>query len=229
MKGNKWLVNFQLFYIMNPKLVNFMQAHVSLAFAQLPATQLPDFTAGIVIGLTNNATTFASPPVKPTDLDAANKKLLTANSDADGGGTDDTAARDAAFDAVVAMLRQLAAYVEDIAKGDASIIAMSGFKVVQRGPSPQQPLVKTIIQAIINETSGALLVRLNPQDNAYGYEGKMSADGGKTYQPIGTFPQARRVVVPNLTARTTYTFIFRALGGSTGSGDWSDPVSHMAT
>ena len=59
--------------------------------------------------------------------------------------------------------------------------------------------------------------------------GKMSADGGKTWQPIGTFPQARRVVVPNLTPGTTYTFMFRALGGSTGSGDWSDPVSHMAT
>ena len=26
----------------------------------------------------------------------------------------------------------------------------------------------------------------------------------------------------------TYTFIFRALGGSTGSGDWSDPVSQIA-
>jgi hypothetical protein len=36
------------------------------------------------------------------------------------------------------------------------------------------------------------------------------------------------VVVPNLTPGVTYTFKFRALGGSTGSGDWSDPVSHMS-
>jgi hypothetical protein len=119
--------------------------------------------------------------------------------------------------------------VEDVAKGDAGIIAKSGFQVVQRGPSPQQPLGKTVIVAIINEVSGQLLVRLNPQTNAFGYEGKMSVDGGKTWQGIGTFPQARRVVVPNLTPGTTYTFMFRALGGSTGSGDWSDPVSHMAT
>jgi hypothetical protein len=206
-----------------------MQSHVSLAFAKSPAHELPDFATGLVIGLTNNATVFASPPVKPTDLDAANKTLLTANANADGGGLDDTKARDAAFAVVVGMLRQLAAYVEDTAKGDASIIAMSGFKVVQRGPSPRQPLLKTVIQAIINEVSGQLLVRLNPQDNAYGYEGKMSADGGKTWQPIGTFSQARRVVVPNVTPGQTYTFIFRALGGSTGTGDWSDPVSHMAT
>lgn len=114
-------------------------------------------------------------------------------------------------------------------KGMGPIIAKSGFQVVQRGPSPQQPLVKTVIQAIINETSGQLLVRLNPQTNAFGYEGKMSTDGGKTSQPIGTFSQARRIVVPSLVPGQTYTFIFRALGGSTGAGDWSDPVSHMTT
>jgi len=206
-----------------------MQAHVSLAFAKLPANELPDFTTGVVTGLTNNATVFANPPVKPTDLGAGNQTLLAANAKAVNGGTDDTNARDAAFNAVVGMLRQLAAYVEDMAKGDASVIAMSGFKVVQRGPSPRQPLAKTVIEAILNEVSGQLLLRLNPQSNAFGYEGRMSTDGGKTYQPIGTFPQARRVVVPNLTPGTTYTFIFRALGGSTGAGDWSDPVSHMAT
>ncbi len=99
------------------------------------------------------------------------------------------------------------------------------FHPVERGTSPQQPLVKTTILAIINEVSGQLLVRLNPQTNAYGYEGKMSVDGGKTWQSIGFFRQARRVVVPNLTPGVTYTFKFRALGG----GDWSDPVSHMAT
>jgi len=205
-----------------------MQSHVSLAFAHLPATQLPDFTSGVVTGLTNNAATFATPPVKPADLDGANQKLLAANAKALKGGTDNTKAREDAFDAVVGMLRQLAAYVEDIAKGDENIISSSGFKVAHRSHNPQQPLVKTVIQAILNDVSGQLLLRLNPQDNAYGYEGKMSTDGGKTYQPIGTFPQARRVVVPNLTPGTTYTFIFRALGGSTGAGDWSDPVSHMA-
>jgi len=173
--------------------------------------------------------TIPNPPVKPADLDAANKTLISAIAAALNGGTDHTDARDKAAGVVIIMLRQLAAFVEDIAKGDATVIELSGFQPVQRGPSPQQPLVKTTILAIINEVSGQLLVRLNPQTNAYGYEGKMSADGGKTWQPIGTFQQARRVAVPNLTPGTTYTFIFRALGGSTGSGDWSDPVSHMAT
>jgi hypothetical protein len=206
-----------------------MQDHVSLAFAQMPVAQLPNFTTGIVDGLTENATVFPNPTVKPADLDAANKILISDIAAALNGGTDHTDARDKAAAVVINMLRLLAAFVEDIAKGDATVIELSGFQVVHRGPSPQQPLLKTIIQAIINEMSGQLLVRLNPQDNASGYEGQMSADGGKTWQSIGFFQQARRVVVPNLTPGVTYTFKFRALGGSTGSGDWSDPVSHMAT
>jgi hypothetical protein len=205
-----------------------MQAHVSRAFAKLPVTQVPAFTTGVVDGLTDNAATFDKPPVKPADLDAANKILISDIAAALNGGTDHTDARDKAAAVVVGMLRLLAAYIEDVAKGDATVIELSGFQVVHRGPSPQQPLAKTIIQAIINEVSGQLLVRLNPQDNASGYEGQVSADGGKTYQSIGFFQQARRVVVPNLTPGVTYTFKFRALGGSTGSGDWSDPVSHMS-
>jgi hypothetical protein len=35
-------------------------------------------------------------------------------------------------------------------------------------------------------------------------------------------------VFPNLTPGTIYTMQVRAVGGSTGMGDWSDPISHMA-
>jgi len=206
-----------------------MQDHVSLAFAQMPVAQLPNFTTGVVEGLTDNATVFPNPTVKPADLDAANKILISDIAAALNGGTDHTDARDKAAAVVINMLRLLAAFVEGIAKGDATVIELSGFQVVHRGPSPQQPLVKTIIQAIINQMSGQLLVRVNPQDNAYAYEGQMSSDGGKTYKSIGTFPKAQHIIVTNLTPGTTYTLMFRALGGSTGSGDWSDPVSHMAT
>ena len=205
-----------------------MQSHVSLAFAKLSPTDLPASTKSVVAGLTNNPTVFVKPPVAPADLDAANEKLLAANAKVIGGSMEDTTARDAAFDAVVLMLYQLAAFVEGVAKGDPAIITLSGFKPIQHGHTPQQPLDKTTILAMINEVSGSVLARLNPQPNAYGYEGKMSTDGGKTYQSIGTFPQARRLVIPNLTPGQVYTFMFRALGGSTGYGDWSDPVSHMA-
>jgi hypothetical protein len=44
----------------------------------------------------------------------------------------------------------------------------------------------------------------------------------------GTFIQACRVLLTNLTPGTSYTLQFRAIGGSTGYSDWSDPVAHMA-
>jgi hypothetical protein len=63
-------------------------------------------------------------------------------------------------------------------------------------------------------------------------------DNAKTYQArlrIGSNPpvdggfctQARRFVLTNLVPGTTYTVEIRAIGGSTGASDWSDPVSHM--
>ena len=150
-----------------------MQAHVSLGFAQLPVVQLPDFTTGVFDGMTKNAATFPTPPVTMAALDAANKTLISAVAAASRGRAQFDA-RDYAQDVVIGILRQLAAYVEDIAKGSEAIITSSGFQYVERGFNPQQPLIKTTIQAIINETSCALLIRLNPQTNAYGYEGKMS-------------------------------------------------------
>ena len=59
------------------------------------------------------------------------------------------------------------------------------------------------------------------------YEVRVSY-GPNGWQGVGVFTQARRVVVENLTPGTTYSIQARAVGGSTGYSDWSDPVSHMA-
>jgi hypothetical protein len=39
--------------------------------------------------------------------------------------------------------------------------------------------------------------------------------------------QARRIIVGNLTPGTTYHLQARAIGGSEGFSEWSDPVSRM--
>ncbi len=46
-------------------------------------------------------------------------------------------------------------------------------------------------------------------------------------QAVGVFTQSR-MVIPDLIPGTTYTLQARAIGGSTGYSDWSDPVSHMS-
>jgi hypothetical protein len=70
-------------------------------------------------------------------------------------------------------------------------------------------------------------VRVSPVANARAYEARISS-GGNAPQAAGTYTQARRIVLPNLVPGTMYTVTIRAVGGSTGYSDWSDPVSHMS-
>jgi hypothetical protein len=42
-------------------------------------------------------------------------------------------------------------------------------------------------------------------------------------------PQARRIVLANLTPGTTYMIQAQAIGGSTGQSGWSNPVGIMST
>ena len=74
--------------------------------------------------------------------------------------------------------------------------------------------------------STQLVVRLTPLTNARAYEVRLSPNGnGNSWVDAGTFTQARRIVLKNLTPGTTYTVQGRGVGGSTGYSDWSDPVS----
>lgn len=203
-----------------------MALHVSLGFAQLTDADLNNFAAGVVNGLTGNAG-FPTPPVTPASLGAAQKAFESALAAANGGGVQQTAIKDASHDALIGLLRQEALYVQQQANGDPAKILSAGFQTAAAGHNPQSPMPKAVIVQISNETSGQLLVRLQPIANAHAYEGQ-SNTATNAWQPAGIYSQARRIVVGNLTPGTTYTFRFRAIGGSTGSGDWSDPVSHMA-
>jgi hypothetical protein len=84
------------------------------------------------------------------------------------------------------------------------------------------------IQALENEMSTQLVVRLSPIANAYCYEVQTST-GTAAWQPAGVFTAARKIILTSLTPGTVYNVQARAIGGSTGYSDWSDPSSHIAT
>jgi hypothetical protein len=65
--------------------------------------------------------------------------------------------------------------------------------------------------------------------NAYCYEVQVSIGAGTSaWQAAGSFTAARKIILTNLTPGTIYNVRARAIGGSTGYSDWSDPQSHMA-
>ena len=80
-----------------------------------------------------------------------------------------------------------------------------------------------------NLATTKLLVRLTPVTNAKSYNVQTNTNGNGTWTDAGIYTQARRIVVGSLTPGTTYSIRARAIGGSTGSSDWSAPVSVMAT
>jgi chitodextrinase len=60
-----------------------------------------------------------------------------------------------------------------------------------------------------------------------------SAVGGTGHAPgawqsAGLFTHSRSMTVAGLVPGTTYSFQVRAIGGSTGYSDWSNPVSRMS-
>jgi hypothetical protein len=204
-----------------------MADHVSLGFAQLSNAALSNFSVGVYNGLTANAATFTAPTITPATLKTAQQVLDSAEAATNGGGEMQTIARDHAHDALVSLLRQEANYVQGVAQGDAGIIMLAGFQVATAGYHPQSALGKPVINKILNEASTQLVLRLQPMANAHAFEVQISTTPN-AWQPAGMFTQARRIVVTGLTPGVTYTLRVRAIGGSTGYSDWSDPVSHMA-
>jgi hypothetical protein len=68
--------------------------------------------------------------------------------------------------------------------------------------------------------------------NAKTYEGRyaLGPAGGMQgrWRSAGLFTNSRAMPVNGLTPGANYVFQFRAIGGSTGYSDWSDPVGHMS-
>ncbi len=65
--------------------------------------------------------------------------------------------------------------------------------------------------------------------NAGGSPDSRSADFPTGHeQAVGVFTNSRGIIVPDLTPGTVYNLQARAIGGTTGYSDWSDPVSRRA-
>ena len=198
---------------------------VSYAFVQLPDTAIADYTDTVIAALTGNAG-FPNLPLSLAVLGTQKLDYLAKLAATAQGGTLATAAKNDAWNVLVTSLRQTAAYVQSVASQDLTLLLSSGFQAASTNRA-QSPLDAPVVLGIDNGTSTQFIVRAQPVANAKSYEAQVKNGGG--WLPAGVFTQARRMEIDNLTPGSIYTVHVRAIGGSTGSSDWSTPQTCMAT
>lgn len=199
---------------------------VSLAFSLLSDGDFGDL-AHTVHDKMSALPRFNAPPVPYVTFATNLATYDTALAATLNGGSQSTAAKNAAREIVDLSLRQYAAYVESLTLHDLEALLSSGYTNINTN-TVSVPLATPSIVAIQNETTQQLVLSLERVDNARAYEVRLSY-GTNGWQHAGTYTQTRRVELNNLTPGTTYSVQVRAVGGSTGYSNWSDPVSHMST
>jgi hypothetical protein len=199
---------------------------VSLKFAALPDAALAEFATRIITGLTGNAA-FPTPEVPLATLQAQLLKFDDAVAMSALGGMAATAQKNIERAKLEELLRTEAFYVQLAMKNDLATLLSSGFEATS-GRSPSEPLPAPSILQIQNTETTRLTLKVTPLPNARAYEvRKMNGTGGWVPATIGT--KSRRLEVDGLVPGSKYQLQVRAIGGSTGTGPWSNPVEHMAT
>jgi hypothetical protein len=174
---------------------------------------------------------YTAVPIPSTTLSAALATFQTAIGNAAQGGTAATAAKDAAREVVVAILRQLAGYVQGACGNQLDALLSSGFEAVSTNRT-SAPLAKPVFSSLENGMSGQLLPRIKPLKNMKSLEVRYALlDASGTpgpFQSGGLFTSSRTMSINGLTPGKIYMVQVRGIGGSTGYSDWSDPISHMS-
>ena len=198
---------------------------VLYAFTRLSDSPLASFGENISEQMTGNPG-FTTPCVPLAALQTSVTQFRDAITAALAGGKLLTALKNEAREALIGLLRQQASYVQSLAGEDLSLLLSSGFDASSKNRA-QIPLPKPVIELIDNPQSTQLGVRVSAVPTAKAYELRISY-GTNGWQTVGVFTYSRPILVEGLTPGTIYTAQARAVGGSTGYSDWSDPVSHMA-
>ncbi len=199
---------------------------VALSFAQLPDGDLSDFSTSTTTGMQGNAL-FPAPTVALSLVTTLTTTFVTKVAAAADGGRLATAEKNEARAAVIAALRQNASYVQSITGTDLPGLLSSGFLAASTNTT-SSPLPKPVVDNIDNFQSTKLMIRLKHIPNYRAIEARRKT-GNTDWQNSGIFTKAARIEQGDLIPGQTYDMQFRAIGGSTGYSDWSDPISHMAT
>ena len=198
---------------------------VALSFATLPKDQLNSFAILAIVCLKTNPL-FPNLPITIAALTALQTAYQNAMSAAAMGGPKDTAAQNEAADALIAALRQIAAYIQSLGLTESQVLT-SGFDVVVWSKT-KIALLAPVVTGLDNSRTTQLEVWLAAVTGAKAYQVQYCI-GTAPWQEAGIFPNTKDIIITNLTPGTVYTVRVRAVGGSTQYSPWSASISLMAT
>ncbi len=174
---------------------------------------------------------FSDPPVTEPDLAAAEAAMRTAQAAQAQGGTAATAEKDYRRTILTGLLEKLALYVQLVSGNDPVKLLSSGFNLVNANRTSSQ-LPRPTGLRLVNGLTGQLLLTVDRVGNARCYEIGVALldDDGKPspWTSGGLATKSRNMPVDGLVPGKMYAVQTRAVGGTTGYSDWSDPVVRRA-
>ena len=205
--------------------VNGYYARVALSFTRKLDTDLIAFVRNVIELMTNN-TQYPEPSPALTVVTTSVAVFEKAVHDALDGGKIIIATRNAARVELVALMKQLAAYVQGHCDEDLLALISSGFDAVRARskvgtlPAPQNPRLS------LTDKSGELLFRFDRGKNALNYSVQTAptATGPWTDEALST---TSRVLIGGLTPGETL-WARACANGSAGASEWSVPTTAMA-
>jgi len=133
--------------------------------------------------------------------------------------------------ALIDLLYELADHVDRHHNNDLALLLSSGFEAVSTNRA-QSPLPQATIKDVLPGNTTQMILRVERINNAVLYEAQyalLDAEGTPgPWQDADPSTKSQRILVTGLVPGQRYQFRVRAVGGSTGYGDWSDVVIKMA-
>lgn len=199
---------------------------VKIGFSNLQVPQQIERSRLITTRMTGNAN-FATPVPDLASVISATNEVETAYNESRGRDKNKVQIMRLRKAEMLALIVQLAAYVQSITDGDEEKILSSGFDVVRRG-EPQPPVGKVMNVRVSNgPLSGSIKVLWNRTPGARVYIVQITTDpivpGGFSEH---TITSKTRTVMLDFNPATKYWLRVAAIGRD-GRGNWSDPVAKI--
>jgi len=204
---------------------NGYYARVALSFARKIDTDLIAFVRNVITLMTGNPK-YPTPSPTLAAVTTSVNDFETAVHDALDGGKIAIATRNAARVSLLALMRQLAAYVQGHCDADLLALLSSGFQAVRAPspvgtlPAPQNPRLS------LTDKSGELLFKFDRVKNAnnYSIQTAPAANGPWEDEDLST---ASRVLIGGL-APGEVIWARACANGSAGASEWTAPTTAMA-